>query len=97
VRSKIAASKKSIKTHSSIALLEEMGRPSSFVYEIRQSLPRPRSKAMSAPSIDTSASQRLKFIMTGGLDTTERSTLLEGESEKTLEEIIEVLKREQVI
>lgn len=98
IHSRTAASRRGmIKTHSSVSLLEEMGGQSPLLHEIRQSLPRPRPRAIIAPDAKTSASQRLQFIMTGGIAAKEDSTLLEGESEKTLGEIVKVLKREQVI
>ena len=97
VNSKQIAAEKGIRSLSAVALFDEGVWPSPLVRKISQSLPRPRPKATAAPDFSASPAQRLQFIMTGGIQAKESAELLEGESEKTLEALIDTLKREKVI
>lgn len=97
MRSEQIAAERGIRSLSAASLFDNGEWPSPLVREIRQSLPRPRPKATATPDFKATPAQRLRFIMSGGIETKESTELLQGDSGKTLEILIDILKRERVI
>jgi electron transfer flavoprotein beta subunit len=59
--------------------------------------PRPRPKKMSAPDSSMSPTERFRFIMSGGIGQKDGNIMMEGQIDKLVKQLIEVLRNQGAI
>ena len=97
VRAQLASTQKQIETTSFSSLFKGAEEATPLTRVVRFTPPRPRPKKMTQPDEGMDVSDRINFILSGGMAKKEDSRLIEGPPEKMAGQVIEILKREGAI